>query len=104
MTLKEQIKECKKIIAQLKKDIGSFEASSVIDNAYEEDIKRFTNYLDFYKDILNSLKVLEILKKIPFEMYENGGGDSWNWYIDIKQSTILTEEEKEKIKEWLEEK
>lgn len=54
--------------------------------------------------ILNDFKVLEILKKLPFEIYQNGGGDSWNWYIDLKESTIISEEEKDMIKEWLKEK
>ena len=47
------------------------------------------------------LEVLEILKKLSFEIYQNGGGDNWQWFIDLKQSFNLSEEEARKIKEWL---
>ena len=104
MTLKEQIKECKKIIAQLKKDIGSFEASSVIDNSYEEDVKRFTNYLNFYKDILNSLQVLEIFKKnTDVELLKaNEKAPILVTMLRCKPLTHTVDKEYQDVKEWLE--
>ena len=48
-----------------------------------------------------ALEVLDILKKLPFEIYLNGGGNKWDYFIDMKQSFNLTEEEARKIKEWL---
>lgn len=52
--------------------------------------------------IIRDLEVLEILKKIKWDVYKNGGGDEWNWYIDTNKSMKITEEEAKKIKEWLE--
>ena len=69
------------------------------------------------KSIIKDLEVLEILKKLPFEIYQNqnnsvgswslyidtnGDGDNYSWYIETKQSIEISEEEYEKIKEWLE--
>lgn len=51
--------------------------------------------------IRKELKVLEILKKLPFEICLNGGGDDWSWFIDLKQSFIISEEDAKTIKEWL---
>ena len=58
-------------------------------------------FQDYFKQIDKDLEVLEILKELPFEIYLNGGGDDWEWFIDLKQSFIISEEQASKIKEWL---
>ena len=58
-------------------------------------------YRQDIEQIRKDLEVLEILKKLPFEIYLNGGGDDWSWFIDLKQSFIISEEQASKIKEWL---
>ena len=54
------------------------------------------------QQIIRDLEVLEILKKLEWEVYENGGGDDWKWFIDTNQSMHITKEEAKKVKEWLE--
>ena len=91
-----------------------------------EDIFRYTNNLKVMKRqvelikemelVKKDLEVLEILKKLQFEIYQNQNGcenswsrfidingdkDSWSWYIGTKQSIEISEEEYEKVKEWL---
>mgnify|MGYP007027057898 CR=1 FL=1 len=54
------------------------------------------------KTIAKDLEVLEILKKLEWEVYENGGGDNWNWFVDNKQSMKITDKDAQLLKEWLE--
>ena len=53
------------------------------------------------KLIQKDLEILELLKELPFEIYQNGGGDNWNWFIDTKQSFKISEETARKLKRWL---
>lgn len=64
-------------------------------------IPAFTACLREIKVINRDLEVLKLLKKLPFEIYQNGGGDDWNWFIDTKQSFKISKEEAIKLKEWL---
>lgn len=52
--------------------------------------------------IEKDLEVVEILKRMKWSVYGNDGGNERKWFINTKQSMQLTEEEAEKIKEWLE--
>ena len=52
-----------------------------------------------FEQIEKDLKVLEILKKMDWEIYQNGGGE-WNWFIDTKKSMKLTDEEAQTVREW----
>ena len=58
-------------------------------------------WLKLYETIKEDLEILELLKELPFEIYQNGGGDNWNWFIDTKQSFKISEETARKLKRWL---
>ena len=66
----------------------------------------------YYRDALNEefetlqrdLEVLEILKRIDLLVFNNGDKNDFNWYIDTNKSLRITEEEANKIKEWLNDK
>lgn len=83
----------KEILTQLFNEANRF--------ACEEPKYTTHDLWEMCKQIQKDLEVLEILKKLPFDIYLNGGGDDWSWFIDLKQSFILSEEEYNKIKEWL---
>lgn len=55
-----------------------------------------------YDLLVKDLEVLEILKRVDWLVYNNGDKNDFNWYIDTNKSMKLTEEEAEKIQEWLE--
>ena len=59
-------------------------------------------WLKLYETIKEDLEILELLKELPFEIYQNGGGDNRNWFIDTKQSLKISEETARKLKRWLE--
>ena len=67
---------------------------TLLDNFFKEEIKA----------IAKDLEVLEILKRIDWLVYNNGDKNDFNWYIDINKSMKITEEEANKIKEWLNDK
>lgn len=70
----------------------------------EEDAPELIRIIKSYYDIVaKDLEVLEILKRIKWDVYENGGGNEWYWFIDTNQSMKITEEEANKVKEWLDE-
>lgn len=85
ITSKESLEELKRINSWRNNGNGDIWLETMIIQPIEKD-----------------LEVLEILKKLPFEIYLNGGGDDWEWFIDLKQSFIISKEQASKIKEWLE--
>ena len=59
-------------------------------------------WLKQYNCVLNDLEVLEILKRIDWLVFNNRDKNDFHWYIDTNKSMIITEEETNKLKEWLE--
>lgn len=60
-------------------------------------------FLKHMNKLVKDLEVLEILKRIKWDVYENGGGNEWYWFIDTNKSMRIAEEEANKVKEWLDE-
>ena len=56
-----------------------------------------------FDSVIKDLEILEMLKKIPFYIDSFTGTCRNNyWYIKTKENTRISEEEKEKFREWLE--
>ena len=53
---------------------------------------------------MNPVDCAEILKRIDLLVFNNGDKNDFNWYIDTNKSLRITEEEANKIKEWLNDK
>ena len=69
------------------------EVKQLLHDAYHKTIPEFTQ-------IEKDLEVLEILKNMDWEIYQNGGGGEWSWFIDTKKSMKLTDEEAQMVREW----
>lgn len=64
-------------------------------------------YKSKFENIQKDLEVLDLLKryiKKDLKWFMYNSGDSWYWCIDKIQSMEITDEEFEKLKEWLNDK
>lgn len=75
-------------------------SKEALDNWYNTQSPRTKayEYELHYRLIKKDLKVLEILKKLEWEVYENGGGDNWNWFVGNKQSMKITDKDAQLLK------
>lgn len=80
-------------------ELARIEFQKDIDDG-EETNQWLTNVIDGLKQAEKDLEILELLKELPFEIYQNGGGDNWHWFVDTKQSFAIDEERARNLKRW----